>query len=261
MIAPAQQISTQLFSQAEVKQFERDGYIIVRGMAAHSLCGDMLEIARAALAQKIAPMEYEADVHYPGAPSTREAPGGDTARRLLQAYARHPLFAQWATAPQVTQRLQQLLGTRLVLAQAHHNCIMTKQPAYSSVTGWHQDFRYWSFEKAQLVNVWLALGHESAENGCLKILPGSHRMQFARERLDDTLFLRSDLPENQALIATQVLAQLEPGDTLFFHCLTLHAAGCNRTDQTKFSLVYTYHTDDNHPLDGTRSAQVPEITI
>ena len=51
----AQQLSTHLFSQAEVNQFERDGYIIVRGLATRSQCGDMLEIICVALAQKIAP--------------------------------------------------------------------------------------------------------------------------------------------------------------------------------------------------------------
>jgi phytanoyl-CoA hydroxylase len=52
---------------------------------------------------------------------------------------------------------------------------------------------------------------------------------------------------------------LEPGDVVFFHCRTFHAAAANRTGQTKFSLVFTYHALDNSPLPGTRSAATPSI--
>jgi phytanoyl-CoA hydroxylase len=66
--------------------------------------------------------------------------------------------------------------------------MMTKNPSYSSITNWHQDIRYWSFERPELVSVWLALGREYFENGCLLVLPGSHAMEFAAEQFDENLF-------------------------------------------------------------------------
>ena len=262
-----------MFMQNELEQFHRDGYIIARGLTNHADVAAMKAIAEQALA--VAPgvlppatlvlpctsVEYEADLHYPGAPPSREAPGGRTARRLLQAYARDPLYKSWATNPVVVEKLRQLLGARIVLSQAHHNCIMTKQPRFSSDTLWHQDIRYWSFERPELVSVWLALGPESPENGGLYVLPGTHAMSFAPSRLDEAQFLRTDLAENQDLIATQVPVLLAAGDVLFFHCRTLHAAGRNKTDQTKFSVVFTYHAADNHPLPGTRSETTQEIAL
>ncbi len=59
----------------------------------------------------------------------------------------------------------------------------------------------------------------------------------------------------------RVTPLLEQGDVLFFHCRTFHAAGANRTQATKFSLVTTYHTADNPPLSGTRSASLPSIAL
>ena len=53
--------------------------------------------------------------------------------------------------------------------------------------------------------------------------------------------------------------QSPDGDVVFFHCNTLHSAGQNRSDQVKFSLVYTYHGVSNRPLPGTRSAAKPEV--
>lgn len=249
------------FSAAELAQFAHDGYVIARRLGPPQTLHRMLELARAYLAAEAAPLEYEADLHYPGAPASRDAPGGRTVRRLLQAYARDPLFRDWATSADLRRRLEPLLGGPVELAQAHHNCIMTKGPRYSSVTGWHQDIRYWAFDRPELVSVWLALGSERRENGCLLVLPGSHRMDFEAHRLDAAKFLRSDLEENGVLLRTELAVELDPGDALFFHCRLFHAAGANRTDATKYSAVFTYHAADNRPVPGTRSAARASIAL
>jgi phytanoyl-CoA hydroxylase len=246
---------------AEVEQFRRDGFFVVRGLAAAGQCDRLRALSREHLAHTIEPIEYEADIRYPGAPESRDASGGRTARRLLQACARDPLYREWATAPAIAGRLRALLGARPMLAQAHHNCVMTKDPRYSSRTGWHQDVRYWSYERPELVSVWLALGREHEDNGCLQVVPGSHAMSFGRERFDDALFFRQDLQENREALAHCIQAELDPGDVLFFHCRLLHAAGWNRTTETKLSLVFTYHAADNRPLANTRSASLPSIAL
>jgi phytanoyl-CoA hydroxylase len=79
--------------------------------------------------------------------------------------------------------------------------------------------------------------------------------------LDQHLFLRPELAENQTLIDSAVSVALAPGDVLFFHCRLFHAAGMNRSDQVKLSVVHTYHFDDNRPIPGTRSAQYPSIHL
>ena len=213
------------------------------------------------LATQAGPLEYEAQVKYPGAPASTLAPGGTTVRRLLQAAARDPLFLQWATSPPIAARLHQLLGPRVELSQAHHNCIMTKNPAFSSATGWHQDIRYWSFEKPELVSVWLALGPEHEDNGCLWLVPGSHRLALRRDQYDADLFLRTGPEENDRLVQDKIAAELHEGDVLFFHCRLLHAAGRNCTGLTKFAAVFTYHAADNRPLPNTRSASLPDIAV
>ena len=249
------------FSQAELDRFRRDGFVIVRGLAGRQLCDRMKSLARRHLAQDVQPVEYEAQTKYPGSPASLGAPGGRTVRRLLQAYSRDPVFGDWATSRAIGDRLRPLLGAQIELSQAHHNCVMTKNPAFSSATAWHQDIRYWSFEEPELISAWLALGQEHEENGCLLLVPGSHRIEFRREQFDDALFLREDLGENRKILQGRVAAELDEGDVLFFHCRTLHAAGRNRTGLTKFAAVFTYHSAGNRALPGTRSASLPEIGL
>jgi phytanoyl-CoA hydroxylase len=254
-------MSKSLFTSESLRRFGEAGFVVVPQLASAQRVRKLREAALAQLAAGAGPVEYEADLHYPGASPARDAPGGTTVRRLLQAYARDSTFRDWATASEIAARLEQILGPGVMLSQAHHNCVMTKHPRYSSETGWHQDIRYWSFERPELVSVWLALGREFPDNGCLSFLPGTHAMAFPADRLDDALFLRTDVALNEVRIATRVTPVLEPGDAVFFHCRTLHAAGSNRTSETKLSLVFTYHAADNHPLPGTRSASLPAIAL
>jgi len=250
-----------VLSHAELERFQRDGYFIRRGLVVAGSCRAMLEIAQGELAGAVPPLELEAEVRYEGAPASLDAPGGRTVRRLLRAYSRHKEFAEWALDIEVAGALTQLLGPEVELSQAHHNCVMTKAPSHSSSTGWHRDVRYWSFQRPELVSTWLALNRERDDNGCLKVLPGSHLMKFAPRQLDEAQFLRTDAADNAALLALQVAVELDPGDVLFFDARIFHAAGRNTTSETKFSVVFTYHAAANRPLPGSRSASVADVRL
>lgn len=253
---------TDVLTAAQLSRFNEDGFLIERGLAGKELISTMNRIVDDSVSPALAPVEYEADVHYPGAPESKMAPGGQTPRRLLNAYTRDAVFRQWANSKEVVSRLKLMLNCgHVMLSQNHHNCVMTKHPGFSSVTSWHQDMRYWSFDHPELVSVWLALGPERSENGGLMLIPGSHRLNLERGRFDAALFLRSDIQENRKLIEQAVPAQLEAGDTLFFHCRTFHAAGQNEANIVKKSLVYTYHDVNNRSIPETRSAVHNDIIV
>ena len=245
----------------QVQALREQGFVVVPGLVSPERCAALKARAVQQLREAAQPVEYEADLRYPGAPDSKHAPGGHTVRRLLDAYARDALMREWAGSPEVRGWMELYFGETPHLSRAHHNCMMTKHPAYGSLTGWHRDARYWSFERDDLVSTWLALGPEFVENGALWFVPRSHDMTFTSERFDAEKFFRADLPENEAIIATAVSPKLETGDVVFFHCNTLHSAGRNQTNEVKFSLVFTYHGASNVPLPGTRSASKPEVIL
>lgn len=243
-------------TQVQRLAFERDGFLVMRQLASAERVAQMRSIALDHIENGVAPIEYEADVGYAGAPASREVEGGNTPRRLLHAHDRAQAFADWTTDGRLTAVVAQLLDSgTLYMTRNHHNCVMTKHPSYSTATGWHKDLRYWHFEQPELVNAWLALGDETPANGCMHVLPGTHRQDFDASRLDAKQFLRDDLDANKALIDTEQTVPLAPGDVLFFHAGAFHAAGRNTTDTLKLSVVTTYYTPENAPLPGTRSAQ------
>lgn len=245
----------------EVAQFHRDGYFILRNFAPEALRKRMIEVTLEGVRRLIPPLEFEADLHYPGAPNSLDSPGGTTVRRLKQALFRDHVFVQWLNHEPLKARLGQLLGPNYLCPTAHHNCIMTKEPRFSSDTGWHQDIRYWSFSRPELVNVWLALGSERPENGCLQVIPGSHRATYQRHQFDDDLFFRRDLVDNEPLLSQARHVVLNPGDVLLFHARTLHAASRNFTQETKYSVVFTFRPADNPPQRDSRSYSSPEVVF
>ncbi|MET1256234.1 phytanoyl-CoA dioxygenase family protein [Aliikangiella maris] len=243
-------------------EFWENGFLVLPNVLQNDDLLTFQQSATQALAEAADPKELESETGYPGAPLDEQKQGGKTVRRLLGAYQRSPLWQEWSSSPLIINSLQQLFQQSMVyLSQTHHNCLMTKSPQYSSDTGWHQDIRYWSFEQPELITAWLALGAEKNENGGLWVVPGSHRLSFSTDQFDEQLFFRTDTEGNKMLLGKAQQVPLNAGDLLFFHCRLLHSASRNHTQTTKFSLVFTYHAENNHPRPNTRSASLTEIAL
>src|SRR5699024_956501 len=110
------------------------------------------------------------------------------------------------------------------------------------------DLRYWSFKAPNLINAWLALGEETPNNGCMRLLRGSYHIETRADQLDEAQFLREDHPDNVELLKSAEDARLSPGDVLFFHAGTFHAAGANTTSDRKLAVVTSYFGRDNEPV-------------
>ena len=243
------------------REFHAGGYIVLRRFASEAMCAALEDMTRKHLAAAVPPVEFEADLGYPGAPASRQSEGGGTVRRLRQAYGRDEVFRRWASDPHVVATVEALLGEPARLTLAHHNCVMTKHPHFGSQTGWHRDTRYWSFVKPELVTVWLALGDEDERNGVLRVIPGSHQAKLAPEQLDPAEFLIEAHPNSQSLLKGAMPLTLHRGDVLMFDSRLFHAAGRNDAGTVKLSVAFAYFGASNRPLAGTRSAEFGSVEL
>ena len=109
-----------MFSQNQINQFKSQGFVISRNLTSPEICRAMLDVVQTSNNPLLAPVEFEVQVQYTGAPSDRLSLGGDT---------RDSIFRKWATTPAITNRVRQLLCTKdIAVSQNHHNCIITKYP-------------------------------------------------------------------------------------------------------------------------------------
>ena len=258
-----------ILSDEQLQQFHQDGFLILRNFADKKKCEAILDIAKAHLKHKIEPIEtelgygdkskeYRTEVaDYRSMPKEVHA----AVRRLRQVYSRDILFKEWMEEVKIRPVLQQILDDQVVITTAHHNSIMTKMPHQSTQTRWHQDRRYWRYSDDNLVSIWLALDDEYSDNGVLEFIPGSHLIKFKSEQFDEKEYFREEFDKNIPLIKKKVSTTLQRGDVVIFHSLLLHRANKNVTDKPKISFVYTVKGASTKVIEGTRSAEYPEIPL
>ncbi|MEE4245763.1 MAG: phytanoyl-CoA dioxygenase family protein [Kangiellaceae bacterium] len=249
-----------MLTPQQISLFNSQGYLVLKQFCPASVLQQLNLQVKQELDQRIEPLELESTVGYPGAPATG-ADGDHTIRRLLTASDRDPVYREWACYPKLKAILTQLLPSSPILVRAHHNCVMTKHPHFSSDSWWHQDLRYWNYSEGNLISAWTALGTEHIENGCLQVIPGSHRLAYSAEQFDQQKFFRQDLALNQPILQQALPVELEAGDTVLFHCRLLHAARRNSTEHTKKATVFTYRSDLDQPLPNTRSSSINDIEL
>ena len=135
----------------------------------------------------------------------------------------------------------------------YHTKVMIKDARTGGAHLWHQDFGYWSNNGCvfpQMATAFIPLDKMDAENAGLVVIRGSHRMgllphhnQAAQAEADQT---RLAWAEQAGLERVQL--EMEPGDLLVFHCLTLHCSDQNHSDRRRWCFLVAYNRTDNNPL-------------
>ncbi len=99
-----------------------------------------------------------------------------------------------------------------------------------------------------MLNVLTALTPATKQNGCLQMIIGSHKMGrvehgFAGEQVG------ADMEKvNEALkIMPLDYLEMNPGNTAFFHCDTLHASAANLSNNSRWSIITAYNLASNKP--------------
>lgn len=226
---------------AEARDFWERGYLVVRGAFARA----EMEVVRAAI-----------DGH-PGMRAHAER-----ARERSDAGARpsfatlwvwndtggSDVFAKAARSAKVVDRLERIFGDEVY---GYHFKVALKYPGVVGFS-YHQDYAYW-YEMGNLfpdmASVFIAVDRATRDNGCLRVVEGSHRLGRIEhvhrgpgdsgadpERLEQVLRV---LPE--------AVLELEQGDLVIFHCNTLHASDDNRSPDSRIALLGCFNTRHNSP--------------
>ncbi len=156
-------------------------------------------------------------------------------------YHFRPLY-ELCTAAKLLDAVEALLGPDLVLLYSH---IMNKKPGGLRVA-WHQDGPYWPrVEPKVAVTAWIALDDATPENGCMRVIPGSHAGHLD---LGQRLSGRPDLIQADALELPPdavderraVDLVMRRGDVSFHDSLLFHGSEPNRSDRRRAALTVRY---------------------
>jgi ectoine hydroxylase-related dioxygenase (phytanoyl-CoA dioxygenase family) len=152
------------------------------------------------------------------------------------------LFFPWAwelaTHPRLLDVMERLLGPNILLKSTR---LFYKHPNSASFVGWHQDGITERLEDAQVPAVWLGLTEATAENGCLRVVPGSHRLGLVpHAHLPDADNLTSQGTTAQTAIDSAWDVVMHAGEMSLHHPLVLHASHPNQSDAARIGFSATY---------------------
>ena len=201
----------------DLGRYERDGFVIFRNVLDAGLIAQASE--HVAWLQQRHP----------------ELRGEDLGHELV---ARDPFWVRLISDDRLLDIAEPFIGPDIALFASHYIC---KPPYSGRPVLWHQDGAYWPLEPMQVVTLWLAIDDSTPENGCLRVLPGSHREHLyeLRERQDVDSVLGSesaaDVDESLAVDLT-----LSAGDVEVHHPNIIHGSNANASPKRRCGLTIRY---------------------
>jgi ectoine hydroxylase-related dioxygenase (phytanoyl-CoA dioxygenase family) len=144
-----------------------------------------------------------------------------------------------AADPRILDALEPFVGPNIVMWAMH---FWYKAPRTGVHIPWHQDAAYWHLTPKKNVTAWVALGPTFLANGCLRILPGTHRSLVEHAPTGDpNSSFANGLPRELIDESRALDLPMQPGEMVIFNEATYHGSKANTSDTARvaFSMRYT----------------------
>ena len=153
----------------------------------------------------------------------------------------------------LTEALSQLLGPDVVL---WHSRYFDKAPG-DPLIPWHQDAPYWNIEPSFTISAWVALDLADEENGCIHVIPGSHRSELKHLNYKGPGRFSKQVDPRCIREHESVPVLLEPGEVLLFDRWLVHRSGINKCHRPRLGLSLRYTRPDVRIFAERMSPPVP----
>ena len=222
------------------RQYEKDGFVIVRGLLSPGEVGSIQKL-RNRIDEEAAESgfedftkgrsRYEFEKIPTGAESVRS-----TLRAVKQPWYEEPVFRSVVACDRVLDTVQELIGPEVFY---HSSKMLFKAAKGGRRKPWHQDWAYWDHMSQRQVTVWFAIDESTRENGCIEVIPESHKNGVIKHYHGEDFMIHEELIKKSQV----VYAEMKPGDVLFFDVLTLHASAPNNSDNGRLCSIIDYDSE------------------
>jgi len=167
------------------------------------------------------------------------------------------LYYRWAhdlaNHSRVLDAVEDVLGADILV----WGCgVFTKYPQDASYVSWHQDGTYWGLDEGKIVTAWIALTPSTPANGCMRVVPGSHRQPIqphVETYADDNLLSRGqevqvDVDESEAMDVV-----LNAGEMSLHDVRLIHGSNDNPTDTKRAGFAVRYITPGVRPAEAEQT--------
>jgi hypothetical protein len=175
-------------------------------------------------------------------------------RPVAQALGHTQAYFRWAydlaTHPRVLDAVEGLLGPDILLWTVS---IFPKYPRDPGYISWHQDGTYWGLDSVRVTTAWIALTDSTVDNGCMRVVPGSHHRPILPHR--DTYAADNRLSRGQEIEVEvderdAVDVVLRAGEMSLHHVNIIHGSNPNRSDGSRIGFAPRFTTPETSQVDG-----------
>ncbi len=177
--------------------------------------------------------------------------------QIVNIWEASPVFERLIHHPFIVRTIAQLTGFGDL--QVWHDQVQYKPANYGGCTYWHQDAPLWpSVEPMSEVSAWIPFDDALEDNGCMWMVPGSHRWGNCRD------YFGTDIVPQELPGFTQIGQKFTPpadapiqdikavpcpvrrGEVHFHHALTWHGSPKNFSNRPRRAVAIHYMTSEAH---------------
>ncbi len=151
------------------------------------------------------------------------------------------LYYDWAyelvTHPRILDLVEDVLGPDVVIWSAS---FFTKPPHDPGYVSWHQDATYWGLDLSEVTTAWLALSDSTVENGCMRMVSGSHTqpiLSHLETHAEDNLLSRGQVVEVEVDESEAVDVILKAGEASLHHVNIIHGSNANSSNSSRIGFA------------------------
>ncbi len=231
----------------QIAAFHRDGFTIVR----NALSPETLQALRAETdrwlerSRDVAASNDVFDLQ-PG--HSAEHP---RVNRINSPVACSSLYWEVATSSAVLDHVAAVLGEAV---RFHHSKLNLKSAENGAAIGWHQDYAFFPHTNFDLAACGIALDDATVENGCLLVVPGTHRGPILSHRTAEGKFVGQITEPDASTIDDKqaVPVELRAGDMSIHHASVIHGSVSNTSTKNRRLLIFQYAAADAFPFEPAR---------
>jgi ectoine hydroxylase-related dioxygenase (phytanoyl-CoA dioxygenase family) len=207
-----------ILTQAQIDQFWNDGYVFpIDGLSGEEAadCRRKLEA-------------YEASIDGPISKYVR-----------IKCHLAFKWLEEIAHHPKILDAVEDLIGPDILL---YLSTFWFKDAKDGKFVSWHQDSAYYGLDPHDVLTLWLAFTDATPENGCMSVMPGSHK--WADQQHEETYDGNNLLARGQTIVglddSAAVQMPLKAGQFSIHHERQLHSSGPNISDDRRLGMSFTF---------------------
>jgi Phytanoyl-CoA dioxygenase (PhyH) len=234
-----------IISQSQWAQYEKDGYLkLGKVLGDAELLSlqtriDDIMMGRASIdySRILMQLDSETGKYEDAGEQSMGFKGASPNYRKIQELEQDDLFLAYTQRPLFREICTRTYGPEASVA-SFRAMFMNKPARKGTFLPWHQD-RWVYLDRDPKITVWTALDPATIANGCVQVIPGSHKEGLLNPS-HPSGFLAPEQAKQWCTPDKTVYLELQPGEAVLLHNWLLHASEVNKTDipRRAYSVCY-----------------------